>query len=73
MTFVTKGKIQSTCFGTPFQEHKFAPDMEKENFLTQARFNPKLFYPKKCKNFDKSEFATKQRKMYEQNKTATHL
>ena len=40
------------------------PDMEKDNFLTQARFVPKLFYPKKCVNFDKIEFATKQRKMY---------
>ena len=34
--------------------------MEKDNFLTQARFDPKLFYSKKCVNFDKSEFATKQ-------------
>ena len=39
-------------------------DMEKDNFLTQARFDPKPFYPKKCVNFDKGEFATKQRKMY---------
>ena len=30
----------------------------------QARLDPKEFYPKKCVNFDKSEFATKQRKMY---------
>ena len=37
-------------------------DMEKDNFLTEAMFDPKLFYPKKCVNFDKSEFATKQRK-----------
>ena len=33
-------------------------------FFTQARFDPKLFYPKKCVNFEKSEFATKQRKIY---------
>ena len=37
---------------------------KKDNYFTQARFDPKLFYPKKCVNFDKSEFATKQRKMY---------
>ena len=37
--------------------------MEKDNFLAQARFDPKLFYPKKCVNFDKIEFATKQHKM----------
>ena len=43
---------------------RWEPDMEKDNFLTQARFDPKLFDPKKCVNFDKSEFATKQRKMY---------
>ena len=24
-------------------------DMEKDNFLTQARFEPKLFYPKSMK------------------------
>ena len=23
-------------------------DMEKDNFFIQARFDPKLFYPKKC-------------------------
>ena len=38
--------------------------MEKDNFFTQARFDPKLFYTKKFANFDKSEFATKQPKMY---------
>ena len=39
-------------------------DMEKVNFVTQARFEPKLFYPKKCVNCNKSDFATKQRKIY---------
>ena len=34
---------------------------KKTFFFTQARFDPKLFYLKKCLNFDKSEFATKQR------------
>ena len=34
-------------------------------FSTQASFDPKLFYPqKKCVNYDKSEFVTKQRKIY---------
>ena len=36
------------------------PEMEKDNFFTQARFELKLFYPKKCVNWGKSEFATKQ-------------
>ena len=35
---------------------------KKTIFFTQTRFDPKLFYPKKCVNFDKIEFATKQRK-----------
>ena len=39
-------------------------DMEKENLFTQASFEQKLFYPKKCVNCNKSEFATKQRKIY---------
>ena len=39
--------------------------MEKRQFfLKQARFDPKIFNPEKCVIFDKSEFATKQRKMY---------
>ena len=38
-------------------------DMEKDNFFTPARFEQKLFYPRKCVTCDKSEFATKQRKM----------
>ena len=33
-------------------------DMQKDNFLTQKRFMPKYFYPKKCLNLDKSEFTT---------------
>ena len=37
---------------------------KKHNVFTQARLEAKLFYPKKCVNFDKSEFATKQRKVY---------
>ena len=36
----------------------------KKTIFTQARFDPKLFYPKKWLNFYKSEFATKQCKMY---------
>ena len=39
-------------------------DMEKDNLFTEASFEQKLFYPKKCVNCKKSEFATKQRKMY---------
>ena len=38
------------------------PDMEEYNLFTQARFEPKLFYPKKCANCN--DFATKQCKMY---------
>ena len=46
--------------------------------MTQARFNPKLIYQKKGVNFDKSEIATRQRKMYlttsmSKKKTTTHL
>ena len=37
------------------------PDMEKDNFFTQAMIEPKLFYPA---NYNKSEFAKKQRKMF---------
>ena len=37
--------------------------MEKDNFFTPARFEQKLFYPRKCVTCDKSEFTTKQRKM----------
>ena len=39
-------------------------DMEKDNLFTQASFEQKLFFPKKCVNCNKGEFATKQRKMY---------
>ena len=41
-------------------------EMEKNNFLTQAQFKPKLFYPKKCVNCEKNKFTKtkKQRKMY---------
>ena len=38
--------------------------MEKDKFLTPARFEQKLFYPRKCVTCDKSEFATKQREMF---------
>ena len=38
--------------------------MEKDNVFTQAKFQPKLYHPKKFVNCNKSEFATKQRKMY---------
>ena len=36
--------------------------MEKDNLYTQPSFKPKLVYPKKCVNCNKSEFATKQNK-----------
>ena len=40
-------------------------DMEKNKHkFTQVMFDPKLFYLKKCVNFDKSELAIKQYKMY---------
>ena len=58
-SYVFKGS-----YGTIFPNISNA-DMETGNFFfTQARFDPKLFYPKKCVNFVKSEFATKQRKIY---------
>ena len=38
-------------------------DMEKDNFFTPAKFEQKLFYPRKCVTCDKREFATKQHKM----------
>ena len=41
----------------------FKPDMEK-TFFTQGRLEAKLFYPKKWVNCNKSEFATKQRKVH---------
>ena len=28
--------------------------MQKDNFFTQAWFQPKICYPKKCVNYDKS-------------------
>ena len=37
--------------------------MEKDYFLTPARFEQKLFYLRKYITCDKSEFVTKQRKM----------
>ena len=37
---------------------------KKTFFYTQARFDQNLFYQKKCVNFNNSEFATKQQKMY---------
>ena len=54
--------------------------MQKENFYTQTRFEPKLFYIKKCVNGNKSELAKNSIKykldrgwrMSEKNKTAAH-
>ena len=41
------------------------PDMEKRPFFfTPTRFEQKLFYQRKCKNCNKSELVTKQRKLY---------
>ena len=39
-------------------------EVEKDNYFTQTKFESKLFYPKKCVNCDKCEFATKQDNMY---------
>ena len=36
----------------------------KKIFFTQAKFQPKLVYPNKCINCDKSEFATKKLKIW---------
>ena len=30
------------------------PDMQNDIFFTQTWFEPKIFYPKKCVNYDKS-------------------
>ena len=38
--------------------------MEKDNLLNTARFEKKVFYPRKCVTCDKSEFVTKQREMF---------
>ena len=35
-------------------EAQLQPDMQKDNFFTQIWFEPKIFYPKKCVNYDKS-------------------
>ena len=32
--------------------------MQKDKNVTPTSFVPKLFYPKKCVNYDKSEFST---------------
>ena len=40
-----------------------APNMEKYNWFTHTRFEPKLFYPKKCVNCNKCEFEKKERKI----------
>ena len=37
----------------------------KRNTFMQTRFEPKLFYPKKCVNWQKSEFTTKQKSIFE--------
>ena len=37
---------------------------KKTIFFTPARFEQKLFYPRKCVTCDRSEFATKQHKMW---------
>ena len=39
-------------------EYGSRADMQKDNFLTQTRLKPKIFYPKKCVNCDKNEYAT---------------
>ena len=39
---------------------------KKTIFFTSARFQLKLFYPRKCVNCDKSKFAKKQRKLFGQ-------
>ena len=39
-------------------------DMEKDNFFTQARVEPNYFTQNRCVNYNKSEFAKQQRKMY---------
>ena len=67
---------QYTVLGSVYTIHltMFCADMEKDNFLTQARIDPKLFYSKNCVNFKKSELAKKTASnVFEHNKTATHL
>ena len=33
---------------------QFNADMQKDNYFTQTWFDPKILYPKKCVNYDKS-------------------
>ena len=54
----------SNNFGTTVARLNTRMDMKKDNFFTQAKFQQKLFYPKKYISCDESCFATKQCKMY---------
>ena len=56
-TALNKITVHSTLFWSKL-------DVEKYHLFTQAGFESKLFYPKKCVNCNLSEFATKQRKVY---------
>ena len=38
----------------PSNTHYYNTEMQKDNFFTRARFEPKLFCKKKCVNYDKS-------------------
>ena len=46
---------------------------KKTIFLHEQGLSPNNFTRNSCINYNKSEFATKQHKMYEQNGTATQL
>ena len=35
-----------------FQSHILVTDMQKDKFFTQTWFQPKIFYPKKCVNYN---------------------
>ena len=37
-----------------FHQQMHTSDMQKDKFVTQTWFQPKVFYPKKCVNYNKS-------------------
>ena len=64
LTTTTKTKLEYLEIKLAFQL-LLRSDMEKDNFFTRARIEPKLFYPKQVRKLQKkSEFAAQQRKMY---------
>ena len=40
------------------------PDIQQKHFFTLTRLGPKIILPKKCEDWQKSEFATKHKYIY---------